>query len=173
MRILIIDNYDSFTFNLVHQVEKLTGNKVAVMMNDIIDWQNVEQYDKIILSPGPGLPIESGSLMEFINRYINVKPILGVCLGQQAIASHFGATLQNLNTVFHGMQTVIEVDTANELYKGLSKTLAVGRYHSWVVDPHNLPGELKISGTDTEGQIMSLSHASLPCLLYTSPSPRD
>ena len=161
-KILIIDNYDSFTFNLVHLIEKIIQSKVDVMLNDQIDWVMVNQYDKIVLSPGPGIPDEAGSLKNLIIEFANKKPILGVCLGHQAIAEVFGAKLKNLTQVFHGVSTDIFIkDNFSPLFKGLDSPQKVGRYHSWVVDQADLPDSLKITATDEFGNIMGLRHENL------------
>lgn len=156
-KILVIDNYDSFTYNLVHYLEDLNCN-VTVIRNDKLNIEDVEQFDKIVLSPGPGIPEESGLLKPVIERYASTKSILGVCLGQQAIAEIFGGKIINLDTVFHGVSTKISICVDNEiLFNGLHKTFEVGRYHSWVVDT-NLPEELEATSFDENGQIMSLRH---------------
>ena len=155
--ILVIDNYDSFTYNLVHYLEDL-GGKVTVKRNDQLHIDDVEAFDKIVLSPGPGLPDEAGLLKPIIKRYAATKSILGVCLGQQAIAEVFGGKLINLDTVFHGVSTKITTCVTDEvLYNNLDKTFEVGRYHSWVVDP-NLPEVLEATSFDENGQVMSLRH---------------
>ncbi|MFD2552607.1 anthranilate synthase component II [Bizionia sediminis] len=158
--VLIIDNYDSFTYNLVHYLEALNC-RVTVKRNDTVQLEAINTFHKIVLSPGPGIPDEAGLLKTIIQTYASSKSILGVCLGQQAIAEVFGGTLINLNTVFHGVATKIEITATNEpLFKGLNKTLEVGRYHSWVVDS-NLPTSLEATSVDAQGQIMSLRHRSL------------
>lgn len=163
MRILIFDNYDSFTYNLVHLVEKITHEKVDVYRNDKIPMEDVKRYDKIILSPGPGVPAEAGLLLPLIKAYASTKSILGVCLGHQAIGESFGGKLTNLSSVFHGVATPITVNsqqsTVNrELFKDLPQTFEVGRYHSWVVDKENFPGDLEITAEDDNGFIMALQH---------------
>lgn len=156
-KILVIDNYDSFTYNLVHYLEDL-GCEVTVKRNDKLTLEEVEPFDKIVLSPGPGIPDEAGLLKPIIKKYAATKSILGVCLGQQAIAEVFGGSILNLDTVYHGVATEIEVTVNDEpLFKGLEKTLQVGRYHSWVVDT-DLPNELEVTSVDKNGQIMSLRH---------------
>lgn len=157
MKVLVIDNYDSFTYNLVHYLEDLNCD-VTVKRNDKLTLDEVEAFEKIVLSPGPGIPDEAGLLKAIIKQYAATKSILGVCLGQQAIAEVFGGTLINLDHVFHGVATPVEVIVDNEpLFKGLDKTFNVGRYHSWVVDP-NLPEALEATSVDENGQIMSLRH---------------
>ncbi|WAC03855.1 aminodeoxychorismate/anthranilate synthase component II [Lacinutrix neustonica] len=157
MKVLVIDNYDSFTYNLVHYLEDLNC-EVTVKRNDKLTLDEVEAFEKIVLSPGPGIPDEAGLLKAIIKQYSATKSILGVCLGQQAIAEVFGGTLINPDHVFHGVATPVEVIVDDEpLFKGLDKTFNVGRYHSWVVDP-NLPEALEATSVDDNGQIMSLRH---------------
>jgi anthranilate synthase component II len=157
MKVLVIDNYDSFTYNLVHYLEDLNCD-VTVTRNDKLDLEDVKPFDKIVLSPGPGIPDEAGLLKAIIETYAPTKSILGVCLGQQAIGEVFGGTIINLNEVYHGVATNITI-TANDesLFNGLNKTIEVGRYHSWVVDT-NLPESLEATSIDSNGQIMSLRH---------------
>lgn len=155
--VLVIDNYDSFVYNLVHYLEELDC-KVTVVRNNEVDLEMIAKYDKILLSPGPGIPDEAGLLKEIIIRYAPTKSILGVCLGQQAIGEVFGGKLINLESVFHGVATKINVTVEDEsLFYHLDKELTVGRYHSWVVDP-NLPGTLEATSFDENGQVMSLRH---------------
>ena len=163
MKILIFDNYDSFTYNLVHVVEKIIHDKVDVYRNDKIPLEKVKQYDKIILSPGPGIPIESGLLLPLIKEYAASKSILGVCLGQQAIAEAFGGSLINLSTVYHGVATNITIKpgrtkSENDIFKSLPSEVEVGRYHSWIVSNENFPEELEITAEDKNGYIMALRH---------------
>jgi anthranilate synthase component 2 len=160
MKILVFDNYDSFTYNLVHLVENITNQKVTVVRNDQIALEDVAGYDKIILSPGPGIPSEAGLLLPLIKEYASSKSILGVCLGHQAIGEAFGATLENLSTVFHGVATPIKIDTTNYLFKGLGDTIEVGRYHSWAIASNDLPDILKVTATDENGLIMAIEHTS-------------
>ena len=156
-KVLVIDNYDSFTYNLVHYLEDLNCN-VTVKRNDKLTIDFVEQFDKIVLSPGPGIPEEAGLLKEIIKTYAPTKSIFGVCLGQQAIAEVFGGQLINLNDVYHGVSTKVTITVDDEsLFNGLEKNIEVGRYHSWVVDP-NLPESLEATSVDENGQIMSLRH---------------
>ena len=156
-KVLVIDNYDSFTYNLVHYLEDLNCN-VTVKRNDKLTIDFVEQFDKIVLSPGPGIPEEAGLLKEIIKTYAPTKSIFGVCLGQQAIAEVFGGQLINLNDVYHGVSTKVTITVNDEsLFNGLEKNIEVGRYHSWVVDP-NLPESLEATSVDENGQIMSLRH---------------
>lgn len=159
MKILVFDNYDSFTYNLVHLVEKITHQKVDVYRNDQISLEKVNGYDKIILSPGPGIPEEAGLLLPLIKAYAATKSILGVCLGHQAIGQAFGGTLTNLSTVYHGVATPINIlNEEAPLLKGLGSTVEVGRYHSWVVDKKGFPAELEITAEDENGFIMALQH---------------
>jgi anthranilate synthase component II len=159
MKILVFDNYDSFTYNLVHLVEKITHEKVDVYRNDQIPMELVNNYDKIILSPGPGVPEEAGLLLPLIKEYAATKSILGVCLGHQAIGQAFGGALTNLTSVYHGVATpinVIKIDAP--LFEGLPATIEVGRYHSWVVNREGFPAELDITAEDELGFIMALQH---------------
>lgn len=157
MRVLVIDNYDSFTYNLVHYLEDLNC-EVTVKRNDKLTLDEVDAFDKIVLSPGPGIPDEAGLLKAIIKQYAPTKSILGVCLGQQAIAEVFGGKIINLDNVFHGVATQVKVTVDDEsLFNGLDKTFNVGRYHSWVVDP-DLPEPLEATSFDDNGQIMSLRH---------------
>ena len=158
MKILVFDNYDSFTYNLVHLVEKITHNKVDVYRNDQIAMEKVKEYDKIILSPGPGIPVEAGLLLPLIKEYAATKSILGVCLGHQAIGQAFGGELVNLSTVFHGVATSCELRATSPLFRGLPDTIEVGRYHSWVVSDENFPAELEITARDANNYIMGLQH---------------
>ncbi|MGN6247169.1 MAG: anthranilate synthase component II [Ginsengibacter sp.] len=165
MKILIFDNYDSFTYNLVHVVEKILHQKVDVYRNDKIPLEKIKEYDKIILSPGPGLPSESGLLLPLIKEYASSKSILGVCLGQQAIAEAFGGKLLNLKEVYHGVATKINVNEnrivlENDVFKNLPSELEVGRYHSWIVDKKDFPNELEITARDENEYIMALRHKS-------------
>lgn len=154
--ILVIDNYDSFVYNLVHYLEEL-GCTVTVKRNNELSLEEVDKYDKILLSPGPGIPSEAGLLNEIVKTYAPSKSILGVCLGQQSIGEVFGAKLQNLDTVFHGVATSITVNEDEQgLFKGLPRKLEVGRYHSWVVN--ELPDVLIPTSFDENGQVMSLKH---------------
>jgi len=176
MKILIFDNYDSFTYNLVHLVEKITHEKVDVYRNDKIPLEKIGEYDKIILSPGPGVPSEAGLLLPLIKEYAATKSILGVCLGHQAIGEAFGGKLTNLSSVFHGVATpmsIVKRETSNvnaenslltthysrkNLFEGLDDTFPAGRYHSWIISKENFPGELEITAEDENGYIMALQH---------------
>jgi anthranilate synthase component 2 len=156
-KVLVIDNYDSFTYNLVHYLEDLDCD-VIVKRNDKLAIEDVDAFDKIVLSPGPGIPEEAGLLKQIIKVYAHTKSILGVCLGQQAIGEVFGGTLENLENVYHGVATNVTLSVDDEnLFKGLDKTFEVGRYHSWVVNT-NLPDCLEATSFDENGQIMSLRH---------------
>ncbi|MEL6812582.1 MAG: aminodeoxychorismate/anthranilate synthase component II [Bacteroidota bacterium] len=158
MHILVIDNYDSFVYNLVHYLEELDCH-VTVKRNDQFQLDEVTHYDKILLSPGPGIPNEAGLLKEVIKAYAGKKPILGVCLGQQAIGEVFGGTIQNLSKVFHGVATRAMILVEDEpLFEGLGKEIEIGRYHSWVVSKDNFPEVLEITSLDENDQIMSLRH---------------
>lgn len=157
-KILLLDNYDSFTYNLAHYLESF-GVKTEVFRNDEIDVEDVKHFDKIVLSPGPGIPNEAGILKPLIREYASIKSILGICLGQQAIAEVFGGSLIRLNQVVHGVATPINVTVSDEvLYKGLPPIFEVGRYHSWVVNPQDFPDVLEITALDNNGNIMSLRH---------------
>jgi anthranilate synthase component 2 len=159
MKILVFDNYDSFTYNLVHLVEKITGEKVDVYRNDQIALEKVNEYDKIILSPGPGIPEEAGLLLPLIKEYAASKSILGVCLGHQAIAEAFGGTLINLSTVYHGVATPIKIlKTGSQVLNDLPEQIVVGRYHSWIVSDGDFPEELEVTARDANGYIMGLQH---------------
>ena len=175
MKILIFDNYDSFTYNLVHLTEKILQQKVDVFRNDQVALEKINEYDRIILSPGPGIPSEAGILLSLIKEYAPTKSILGVCLGHQAIGEAFGGTLINLDKVFHGVATKVKLvrrETSNEvkestrltshvspdLFKGLQQEFNVGRYHSWIVSNEDLPDELEVTARDENGYIMGLQH---------------
>ncbi len=158
MKILIFDNYDSFTYNLVHLVKELGYTDVDVFRNDKIALEDVAKYDKIILSPGPGIPSEAGLLLPLIKEYAGKKPILGVCLGHQAIGEVFGAQLKNLEDVYHGVATRINITQPDYIFDTLGRELEVGRYHSWIVDNNGLPDCIEITATDNNGQIMALKH---------------
>lgn len=162
-KILILDNYDSFTYNLVHYVEELSKYEVVVARNDEITLEEINQYEKIILSPGPGLPKDAGILQELIRKYAKTKKILGVCLGMQAIGEVFGGHLINLEKVYHGVATSIKITTKNDLlFQHIPETIQVGRYHSWIVSQNNFPKELQITSVDKNDQIMSLKHKNYP-----------
>lgn len=158
MKILLLDNYDSFTYNLLHVVKELGATDVEIFRNDEIELDEVERFDKIILSPGPGVPQESGLLLPIIKRFAPNKSILGVCLGHQAIGEAFGASLENLKEVYHGVQTSVKVVKDDLLFNGLEKEILVGRYHSWVVSNQDFPQCLEVTAISEEGQIMALRH---------------
>lgn len=166
--VVIIDNYDSFTYNLAHLVKEL-GVEVEVLRNDQFKLEELEPYEKIILSPGPGIPEEAGLLLDVIRTYAGQKPILGVCLGEQAIGQVFGGKLINLSNVFHGIQTNVKIHKEGEdtkkgilekdyIFRGLPEEIPVGRYHSWVVDTEQFPEDLAVTAVSPEGQIMALKH---------------
>lgn len=157
IRIVIIDNYDSFTYNLSHLVKEL-GAEVTVVRNDQFELEALESFDKIILSPGPGIPSEAGLLLDVIRTYAGKKPILGVCLGHQAIGEAFGAQLENLTDVFHGVATPCHIVADDPIFEGLDPDITVGRYHSWVVASDGLPACLEVTAQSDEGQIMALRH---------------
>jgi len=168
MKILVFDNYDSFTYNLVHLVEKITHGKVDVYRNDELPMEKAKEYDKIILSPGPGIPSEAGMLLPLIKEYASTKSILGVCLGHQAIGEAFGGSLTNLSTVYHGVATPIQLIKSNSLltahpsrnniFAGLPDEIVVGRYHSWVINETDFPADLEITARDAHNYIMALQH---------------
>lgn len=163
MKILVIDNYDSFTFNVVQYLWSITGIKPDVVRNDAITVEEVNQWDVIILSPGPGLPSDAGIMPAVIKEYFDKKPILGICLGHQAIGEAFGAELANLSTVFHGVSSTISaVQGTDKLFEGLPPSFEVGRYHSWVVKNEELPNVLEVLSFDEEGQIMAMKHKYFP-----------
>ena len=158
MNLLILDNYDSFTYNLVHLIEKVSNVTLDVIKNDKISLQQVNSYDKILLSPGPGLPKDAGIMPQIIKHFSSTKSIFGVCLGLQAIGEAYGATLKNLEKVVHGIATPITVIAEDTIFENCPATFIVGRYHSWVVDPINLPRDFKITAIDKAGNIMALQH---------------
>lgn len=157
MKIVIIDNYDSFTYNLSHLVKSL-GAQVTVYRNDRFEMSQLEKFDKIILSPGPGIPSEAGLLLDVIRNYAGRKPMLGVCLGHQAIGEVFGGKLENLSDVFHGVATEGNQAGNDYIFSGLPERIVMGRYHSWVVSKDNFPDCLEITALSDEGQIMALRH---------------
>ena len=158
-KILVIDNYDSFTYNLVHYIHNLTGEYPDVFRNDQLPLAEVVRYDKILLSPGPGIPVEAGICLDLIREYAATKSILGVCLGHQAIGEAFGGSLHNLTTVFHGLATPVSVlDPEEPLFKGIPAYIKAGRYHSWVVDRQTMPECLTITCEDQYGTVMGITH---------------
>jgi anthranilate synthase component 2 len=159
MKIIIIDNYDSFTYNLVHAIRKISGEDVKVVRNDEVTLEELEDFDKIVLSPGPGLPSESGLLIPVIREFASRKSILGVCLGHQAIGEVFGGKLLNMNKVLHGIATPVNViSRSTTLFDGIPDQFEAGRYHSWIVDNDGFPECLEITSVDNENRIMSLRH---------------
>ena len=160
MKIVIIDNYDSFTYNLSHLVKEL-GAEVTVVRNDQFELAELEPYSKIILSPGPGIPSEAGLLLDVIRTYAGKKPILGVCLGHQAIGEVFGGKLENLSDVFHGVATPCHIIADDPIFSGIERDITIGRYHSWVVSNENFPDCLEVTAVSDEGQVMALRHKTL------------
>ena len=159
MKILILDNYDSFTYNLVHMVEKITGTMPAIFRNDEISVAAIADYDMIMLSPGPGIPEEAGILKEVIKTYAGKKPIFGVCLGLQAITEVFGGNIKNMNDVYHGVATEMEVTKEDTvLFQNVPNKFPAARYHSWIASKENFPEELEITAIDEDGGIMALRH---------------
>jgi len=162
IKILVLDNYDSFTYNLVHYLKELSDHRVDVFRNDEIELEMAREYSKILISPGPGVPEDAGILKNLIRQYGPTKSILGICLGCQAIAEVYGGQITNLDTVYHGVATGIKVvDEHEALFSGIEKTFQAGRYHSWVVKKKNLPEILKITALDEQGTIMALRHKEL------------
>jgi anthranilate synthase component 2 len=159
MKILLLDNYDSFTYNIAHYLREITGDEIPVVRNNQIGLVDIDAFDAIVLSPGPGLPADAGIMQDLIRKYAPVKKILGICLGMQAIGEVFGGTLLNLPSVFHGVATTVTTTVSDEiLFKGLPEKMEVGRYHSWVVDEKSLPSCLEITAVDQSGRIMALRH---------------
>lgn len=162
-KILVIDNYDSFVYNLVQILKEYTSCKFDIVRNDMIPFDRLSNYDKILLSPGPGIPEEAGQLMELIDRCHNSHSILGVCLGHQALGQYFGAKLIQVPHPWHGHKSEIKItDIEDKLYKDLPRSIAVGRYHSWLLSNDKFPQCIKITSTDEDGNIMSFSHKMLP-----------
>lgn len=158
MKLLILDNYDSFTYNLVHLIEKVSDVSFDVIRNDKMSIEEINAYDKILLSPGPGLPKDAGIMPELIKTYGATKSILGICLGLQAIGEAYGGSLINLDTVFHGIATPIKIISDDVIFNHCPETFTVGRYHSWVVNATNLPQALQITAIDEQQNIMALKH---------------
>lgn len=157
MKILIIDNYDSFTYNIVDALRTL-GTVPDVVRNDRLDLDAIEDYDKIIISPGPGIPSEAGQLPQFLERYATRKPILGICLGHQALGEYFGGQLRNLSEVYHGVSSPVDIVADDYMFEGIDSGTQVGRYHSWVVDSEGLPESLEVIATSADGAIMAMRH---------------
>ena len=162
MRIILIDNYDSFTYNLLHSIEEVSDAEVVVKRNDQLSIDEVNEFDAIVLSPGPGIPSEAGLLLPIIKEYAGIKPILGVCLGHQAIAEALGGSLINLSEVFHGVESEIKIVSKSTIFENMDSVQQVGRYHSWVVDNSTLPTCLEVTAISDEGQIMGIQHNELP-----------
>lgn len=163
MNVLLLDNYDSFTYNLRHLLEEIGDVTVDVVYNNAIAVDDVSRYDKILLSPGPGLPSEAGHMLSVIRQFAESKPILGICLGMQAIAEAFGGALHHLDHVYHGVASRLQLTKPQScLYKGIEEPISVGRYHSWAVREELLPPELRVTATTNDGTPMSLEHVSLP-----------
>ena len=159
MKILVLDNYDSFTYNLVQMIEEIVGEKIDIFRNDEITLEEVKKYDKIILSPGPGIPEESGILLDLIKTYAPTKSIFGVCMGLQAIGEVFGGKLINLSEIYHGVATEVKILNKNtQIFKNFPETFEAGRYHSWAISTENFPDELEITAIDKDGMIMALQH---------------
>lgn len=158
MKLLILDNYDSFTYNLAHLVEKVSAIPFDVVKNDKINIEEINNYSMIILSPGPGLPKDAGIMPELLKKYHSTKNILGVCLGLQAIGEHFNSPLKNLETVFHGLATPISIIEKDRLFKDCPTRFNVGRYHSWVIDERKINSDLIITAKDDGGKIMAARH---------------
>lgn len=160
MNLLVVDNHDSFVYNIVHLLDAFNLAKITVVKNDALNLQSVNHYDKIVLSPGPGLPKDAGLMPELIRNYINEKPILGVCLGHQAIVEHFGGTLKNMEQPLHGVSTTVKITSEDYLYNDMQDSFEIGHYHSWVVE-HPLPEILQATSVDDFGNIMSFKHKTL------------
>ncbi|MGB0402884.1 MAG: anthranilate synthase component II [Salibacteraceae bacterium] len=162
MRILLVDNYDSFTYNLVHYIEQF-ASEVMLIRNDEPYESKLKRADKVVLSPGPGLPKDAGKLLEIIDKTIDIKPLLGVCLGHQAIGVHYGAQLKNLKQVHHGAQSQLNIlDKQDLIYKGISPNSEIGHYHSWVIDKSTIPKNLLVTADSLNGEIMSVRHKKSP-----------
>lgn len=159
-KVIIIDNYDSFTYNLVHYLEDLNA-EVTVFRNDEFELNELEKFDKILLSPGPGIPEEAGLLLDVIKKYASSKSILGICLGQQAIGEVFGGSLINLEKVYHGVASKVKITKEDSLFNNLPTEFEIGRYHSWVINPDDFPEDLEITSVDENGEIMSIRHKTL------------
>ena len=161
-KVLVIDNYDSFTYNLVHLVEEILGHDITVWRNDQIDYNTIDNFEYIILSPGPGIPEEAGDLKKVIAQHLDGKKVLGVCLGHQALGEVYGATLQNLDRVYHGVSTEMKATEPCILLENMSSSFEAGRYHSWVIQSDTLSDEFIVTSIDDNGQIMSMRHKNKP-----------
>ncbi len=157
-KVIVVDNYDSFTYNLVHSVQELLNHPIEVKRNDELDFDYLDTFDYIILSPGPGVPDEAGDLKKVIKTFYKTKKILGVCLGLQAIGEVFGAKLRNLEEVYHGVQTEFKISQPCPIFTDISEDFLAGRYHSWVIDKDTLPAELLVTCEDEKGEIMGIRH---------------
>lgn len=160
MKLLVVDNHDSFVYNIVHLLDAFNLATIKVVKNDELDLERVQEFDKIVLSPGPGLPKDAGLMPELLQRYIHQKPILGVCLGHQAIVEHFGGSLKNLNRPLHGLSTLVTITSEDYLFKNLPQSFEIGHYHSWVAEIP-LPDVLETTSTDVDGNVMSFKHKTL------------
>lgn len=158
MKILVVDNYDSFVYNLVHYIQQLGFDDVVVARNNKISLEEVEQYDKILLSPGPGIPEEAGIMLDLIKQYGSTKSIMGVCLGHQAIAEAYGSELENMSEVLHGVGNKMKIVASDVIYEGLPREFEVGRYHSWQVKKDSLGETFKLTAVDEKGNVMSIRH---------------
>lgn len=159
MKILVLDNYDSFTYNLVQYIERVVKQPVEVRRNDRISLEEAGEYEKILISPGPGIPVEAGITLDLIREYASSRSILGVCLGHQAIAEAFGGSIKNLDTVYHGVSGEMkQIIPGDYLFEGVPEVFDAGRYHSWVVQRDELPGELEVTVENDEGYVMALRH---------------
>lgn len=158
-KVLLIDNHDSFTYNIVHVVEEILGHEISVKKNDEVGIEDIDYFDFLIISPGPGLPSEAGLLLDIIEKYKSSKNIFGICLGLQAISECYGSSLKKLDTVYHGIESEIEVTySSSKIYEGLPDTFSAGRYHSWVIDETTLPDGLVVTSRESNGHIMSIEH---------------
>lgn len=164
MRIYLVDNYDSFTYNLVHLLRDQGVAEIQVVRNDEIEVETALSFDAVLISPGPGIPEGAGELMPFLREVSGKRPIFGVCLGMQAIGELYGGSLVNLSKVYHGLQTPIEINDSSALFQDLPKEIQVGRYHSWVVGKTGFPAELEVLAKDKEGQVMAVKHRELPVM---------
>ncbi len=162
MRLFVIDNYDSFTYNLVHITEAILQTEVTVKRNDAFELAELDNYDAVMVSPGPGIPDEAGLTKQAIAAVLGRKPLLGVCLGHQALGEVLGAELKNLDTVHHGVDCALDVVENDPLFSGLNDPLRVGRYHSWVIEPASLPSNLLVTANDDAGEIMAVRHTEAP-----------